>query len=279
MQIDNIIIFGSGFLAIKSLQVIIQKYDVVSVYTHPDNSGESLSDFCSEIGIICYRQKAWDDPKSYNLFRGYKNSILISINYKYIIPYNVFSIFNFAFNIHGSLLPVYRGRSPHVWTIMNGENETGITSHIIVKEVDAGNIIEQVKIKISKDDTGDTLLKKMSIIYPDVILASLNKIKLDIKPIIQDEAKATYYGLRTSMMSYLNPYLPTQEILNFIRALSGSYPNAYFFQRFGKKYFIEEVKVLKKTGAAIGLLEEKKDGIYLNCKDNQLKLIKFRIGE
>src|SRR5690606_33504394 len=82
-----------------------------------------------------------------------------------------------AFNIHGSLLPKYRGRTPHVWSIINNEKFTGITAHIIDEGCDTGDIIEQVKIKISKSDTGASLLEKYNLLYLPLIRSVLEKIQ------------------------------------------------------------------------------------------------------
>src|SRR5690606_30041161 len=99
-----------------------------------------------------------------------KCEILISINYLFLIESDIInSSKGLAFNIHGSLLPKYRGRTPHVWAIINGEVFTGITAHIIDKRCDSGDILEQIKIPIALDDTGGSILKKYEVEYLPLI--------------------------------------------------------------------------------------------------------------
>src|SRR3989338_11236486 len=103
-----------------------------------------------------------------------------------------------ALNLHGSLLPKYRGRAPVNWVLLNGEKETGLTLHHMVKQADAGDIVAQKKVAISREDTALTLFKKLVPFTGEIIkenLALLEKGRAPRMP--QNHAEATVYRCRT----------------------------------------------------------------------------------
>jgi len=201
------------------------------------------------------------------------------VNYRFIISKEIFSIPNYAINIHGSLLPKYRGRTPHVWSIINGEKYSGITCHLIDEGVDTGNIIEQVKIEIGNEDTGFSLLKKFQQLYPDLLLRSLKKLEFKQSTNIQNEANASYYGKRTPEMGYIDFYKSSFQVMNFVRAQAAPYPGAYYYLINGKRIVINKliIEVNNIEIDTIGIIMEKDNNYYVRCEDNILKIIDFEI--
>ena len=105
-----------------------------------------------------------------------------------------------AFNLHGSLLPAYRGRAPINWCLVNGEAETGITLHQMTAKPDAGAIVAQQAVAIADDDTALTLHGKVRLAARALLEQELPKLRAgDIRLTPQDESKASYYGRRTPM--------------------------------------------------------------------------------
>jgi methionyl-tRNA formyltransferase len=160
-----------------------------------------------------------------------KIDILLSINYLFLIDRPLIALPELlAFNIHGSLLPKYRGRTPHVWAIINNEKVTGITAHLIDEGCDTGDIIEHIKINISDEDTGATLIKKYKAYYKtivDKVLNNISKGKLSLIP--QDERLATYFGKRKPDDGLINWDWQKERIRNWIRAQAHPYPGAYTY--------------------------------------------------
>ena len=106
----------------------------------------------------------------------------------------------YAVNVHGSLLPKYRGRTPHVWAIINNEKKSGITAHLITSECDKGAIIAQKEIPILNTDTGDSILKKYNEVYPILLDGVIEKVLFDnLEDCLLElnETKATYYPKHT----------------------------------------------------------------------------------
>lgn len=276
----QIIFCGYGPLAYDSLKVLLRKdYKILCVLTHDDNSIEAIDTLCKEESIAFYYQNPQKNIEFYQkIFKEFNNAVLISVNYRFILPRSIIECFNIAFNLHGSLLPKYRGRTPHVWAIINGEKYTGVTSHIIVEDVDAGDIIVQKVIEIEAKDTGDDLIKKFRALYPQIILESIDIIESNKLLTKQNEKEATYFGKRIPEMGFLDPYQHTQRIIDFIRALAPPYPGAYFFDKTGKKMIIEKVSIQNLNNEEfnpIGVLEEKDGIFYINCLENRLKIEKF----
>ena len=157
--------------------------------------------------------------------------VLISVNYLFVVDSDLIRLPKLsAFNVHGSLLPRYRGRTPHVWSIINNEKVTGITAHLIDEGCDTGDIIDQVIIPIANDDTGAILLQKYEVAYIPLIHSILEKIEsnqLSVTP--QENSKATFYGKRTPEDGLINWNWQKERINNWVRALSEPYPGAFSF--------------------------------------------------
>lgn len=135
-----------------------------------------------------------------------------------------------AINIHGSLLPKYRGRTPHVWAIINGETETGITAHLIDEEVDQGAILRQLTVKIEAEDTGAMVLQKFHQLYPILVFDLLQDLQNNcLQPRQQDARKAFYFGKRTAADGLIDWNWSRQRIKNWIRAQAHPYPGAFTY--------------------------------------------------
>jgi methionyl-tRNA formyltransferase len=218
----------SGGLGYSLLQDIYQLYELSFVMT--DKCSNLIQDFCNKNQIPNFI----GNPRnglSDKFMSEVSCDVLISINYLFLIDINIIKKPKIlAFNIHGSLLPKYRGRTPHVWAIINNESFTGITAHIIDVGCDTGDIIEQVEIEIERNDTGATVLKKYESHYLPLVLKVLNKITNDkLRVIPQDNSKSTYFGKRTADDGLINWSWQRERIYNWVRAQSFPYPGAFTF--------------------------------------------------
>jgi methionyl-tRNA formyltransferase len=221
-------LLASGSLGYSIIQQINSSFQLCFVMT--DKSSNLIQNFCdvNEIPIFVGNPR---NGNSNAFLVGVSCDVLISVNYLFLIEQNIIKIpKKIAFNIHGSLLPKYRGRTPHVWSIINNELVTGITAHIIDSGCDTGDILEQLHIAIDPKDTGATILKKYEAHYFPLILEVLNKIEtktLTYYP--QDNSKATYFGKRTPDDGLIDWSWQRERIFNWVRALSSPYPGAFTF--------------------------------------------------
>ena len=227
-----------GLIVLKNL--IDENVPIVCVLT--DTKSE-------EIIVVCHEQRI-------NVFAGNPREgkaeewikrhdisfdILLSINYLFILETDILRRADIAINFHGSLLPKYRGRTPHVWAIINGEKECGITAHFMNSECDDGDIIKQVHVTIEDDDTGAGILKKYNDIYPSLVQDIVEKIESgSIDAQKQDITKATYFNKRTPGDGQIDWNWQKERIRNWVRAQAEPYPGAFSFVE-GEKIIINKI--------------------------------------
>lgn len=225
MKIALLVSGNLGFLALKHLYL---NYELVFVMTNNDSI--EIIEFVKSNKINYFI----GNPRTEGANEFYSNKeidVLISINYLFLINENLINRPKLlSFNIHGSLLPKYRGRTPHVWAIINNEKYTGITAHIIDNGCDTGDIIDQKIIGISDVDTGGTILEKFSAEYILMVESVLYKIKNNkIIRTKQNENEASYFGVRTPEDGLIDWSWQKERIYNWVRALSYPYPGAYSY--------------------------------------------------
>lgn len=167
---------------------------------------------------------------------------LLSINYLFILEEDIINrVSGYPINFHGSLLPKYRGRTPHVWAIINGEKETGITAHIINTKCDDGDIVKQIKVAIEENDTGAEVLNKYNKLYPTLvqeIIKLIEQNQINLQP--QDNTKATYYSKRTPDDGHIDWDWQKERIRNWVRAQAKPYPGAFTYLN-DRKITIHEI--------------------------------------
>lgn len=216
-------------------QLIRMGEDIVFVVTHRDNKNEniwfrSVGELAHKFNIPLLKPESIKEGKFINVISSFKPDVILSFYFRKIFSEELVSIPSLGcINLHGSLLPTYRGMAPVNWAIINGGKETGVTFHYMTQKVDAGPIIVQKRIKIENDDTGLSLTKKIAScgakLLEDVV-EGLNKQNL--RSTLQDETKATYFGKRTPSMGEIDWQWDNEKIYNYVRALTSPFPGAFF---------------------------------------------------
>jgi len=280
----KVIFCGFGELGRRCLETLVSNnYEIVYVLTHKEINGSGVDSFARDNSIrFSYNDLRKCSDELLSEIMKCQADILVSVNYRYILEKTFYSLFDNTVNLHGSLLPKYRGRTPHVWSIINGEKYGGVTAHIIDDVVDAGDIIQQIEIKIEDDDTGATMLKKYEEVYPKLLLDALMHIEQG-KPLRkQDENLASYFGKRISDMGYIDFYKEDVEVINFVRAQAKPYPGAYYFLSDGSRIVINKLeKVESETKFdrkyPIGVIFEHDNHYYVRCKCGYLIIVDYEI--
>lgn len=229
----------SGHLGNIVLQHLYGQQQIEFVLT--DFKSDGIIEFCRENGIEIFIGNP-RNGKAKDFYTNKPIDVLVSVNYLFLIEADLIAHPSIlAFNIHGSLLPKYRGRTPHVWAIINNETQTGITAHLIDSGCDTGDIIEQVAIDIDPKDTGAMILNKYNEQYIpliDQVLSQIENKSLQTKP--QNNTEATYFGKRTPEDGAINWNWQKERIYNWVRAQADPYPGA--FSSFGgQKIIIDEI--------------------------------------
>ena len=270
-------ILASGKLGFHVLSNLRKLKKVVFVMT--DKKSHDIINYCTNEKIDLFV----GNPRFGNSVDFIKNKnidVLISINYLFLIEKELISLPKLlAFNVHGSLLPKYRGRTPHVWAIINNEKKTGITAHLIDEGCDTGDILLQNEVLINQADTGNDILKKFELLYPSMIEEIINQIssnKLNRKP--QDRLQATHFPKRDPEDGEINWNWQKERIYNWVRAQANPYPGAFTFLN-GNKIIIDKIKFSEMGFSWTdpnGLILSDFNGIFIKTPNGVVELSNIR---
>jgi len=155
--------------------------------------------------------------------------LIFSLYYRSMLPMSVLRHARLgAFNMHGSLLPKFRGRAPLNWAIVKGERETGVTLHEMVEKPDAGRIVDQEAVPIGPDDTAVQVFHRMTAAAQTVLERSLPALLAGtVKYRANDLARGSYYGRRRPEDGRIDWSKSAQEIHNLVRGVAPPFPGAF----------------------------------------------------
>jgi len=241
---------------------------------------KKIEDEATIRGIPLYENFLLREESAYKLVKNLSPDLIVVSSFNQILPTTIISIPKYgAINIHPSLLPKYRGATPTTWALVNGEDETGVTAHLIENEkLDQGMIISQAKLKIDPSDTDGILRRRLSLLSEKVLSEALNSVVTKDKKdfIVQNEAEATYCPKRTLKDAEINLDRPFKEIANKILAMT-PYPGAYL-QYGAAKYAIKGVTRASGSDPQ-GFLGEGDKKLVVNALEGMLKFdIMGRLG-
>ena len=224
----RIVFMGTPEFSVNVLEGILAHHEVVLVVTQPDKlvgrkqilEYSPVKKVALEHGLSVFQPvKIKDD---YQAVLDAKPDLIITAAFGQFIPSVILNYPKYGcVNVHGSLLPKYRGGSPIQTSIINGEKETGITIMYMASKMDAGDIIAQRSIPILPEDDNGTMFSKLSVLGRDLLLEVLPSIFEGTNPKIpQDESKVTYaYNIKHEDQ-FINWNRSSDEIVNFVRGLA-----------------------------------------------------------
>ena len=274
MKDKRVVFMGTPDFSVPVLEKLIENTNVVLVVTKKDAYvgrkkvlTESPVAICAhEHNIEVYKPNKLKEDYEYILNK--KPDIIITCAYGSIVPKVVLDYPSYGcINVHASLLPKYRGASPIVASILNGEKETGITIMYMDEGIDTGNIIMSRSIEIEDNDNSLSLSNKLSLLGANLLIDTLPKIfegeNFDIP---QDNEEATYVGMLKREDEHIDFNNSVENIKNQVRAFS---PEPYAFINIGDtEYKISEVEIKKCDVSKIGIIVEvNKDSFGITAKD------------
>ncbi len=251
------IVAGYHNMGCEGLEALIRNgYDVAAVFTYADSADEiiwfaSIAEAAAHHDIPVYTPDDINHPLWVEKIRELKPDILFSFYYRDILSAAILDIpASGCFNLHGSLLPKYRGRVPTNWAIINGETETGVTLHHMTPGIDNGDIVAQQVVSISSNNTAQTLVNKQVDAARGMLDACLPAIKDgSATRTPQNHKEATYFGGRKAEDGAIDWSQSATAIHNLVRAVSRPYPGAFTFAG-QRKLLIWEVEVLEQQAEA-----------------------------
>jgi methionyl-tRNA formyltransferase len=241
----RIIVFGYHTIGYLCLRELIERGEQVSaVVTHRDHPGEhiwfdSVAELARSAGIPVFHPRNPNAAAFVNLICSLQPELIFSFYYRRLLGKELLAIPPLGgINLHGSLLPKYRGRSPVNWVLVNGERQTGVTLHYMTEEADAGDIIAQRPVEITSADTALTLFRKVAQAALTLFQETFPLIKAGLAPRIpQDPAQATCCGGRRPEDGRIEWGRPALALYNLIRAVTAPYPGAFTWYQ-GKKLYV-----------------------------------------
>ena len=231
----NAVVFAYHDVGVRCLKVLLARgIRVTLVVTHEDNPDEniwfgSVAAVCREHGITCITP---DDPKSPQLLAqvaAARPDFIFSFYYRHMLPVNLLALAKEgAYNMHGSLLPKYRGRVPINWAVLNGEAETGATLHEMLAKPDAGNIVAQTPVPILPDDTAYEVFAKVVVAAEQTLWRVLPLMLAGRTPkLFNDLTKGSYFGGRKPEDGRIDWKKTAEHLHNLVRAVAPPYPGAF----------------------------------------------------
>ncbi|MGC9372349.1 MAG: formyltransferase [Thermovirgaceae bacterium] len=218
--------------------------NIRAVFTYKDDLGEntwfhSVKDLAVERGLPVFTPKGVKDAKNLKLLKEFAPELVFSFYYRHILPEEVLCLPRLgAFNMHGSLLPKYRGRACVNWAIIKGESETGATLHWMTPQADEGDIVAQKRVPIDEKDTAKDVMLRIAEAAEKLIREHLHLLESGKAPRTpQDHGAATCFGGRKPEDGLIDWNATAKDIANLVRAVTRPYPGAFSYLK-GKKVFI-----------------------------------------
>ena len=235
MTKPGILVFAYHDVGYECLEMLLRRGSrVLAVFTHEDNPQEtiwfkSVAQLARDHGIPVHTSENVNTTEWIARIRALRPDILFSFYYRNLICQEILDIPRLgAFNLHGSLLPKYRGRVPINWAIIHGETETGATLHYMVKKPDAGDIVDQEAVVIGAQDTAQAVFLRVVQAARRVLERQIEAIEQGCNPRYQqDAAEASYFGGRRPEDGRIDWHSSASAIFNLIRAVTHPYPGAY----------------------------------------------------
>jgi len=251
----RIVVFGYSEVGYRCLELLLRRAArIVAVFTHADDPTErrwfgSVAELARGAGIPVHVFEDPRDPALLEALRAAAPELLFSFYYRQLLPPAVLALPHLgAFNMHGSLLPRYRGRAPVNWAVLNGETETGATLHHMVAKADAGDIVDQERVPIGPEDTAAEVgarVAEASVRILDRRLLELCEGRAPRRP--QDEPHATCFGRRRPEDGRIDWSRSAREVVNLVRAVTRPFPGA-FSDTEGGRLFVWRARVRPGAG-------------------------------
>jgi len=231
----RILFFGYSEVGYACLSLLLERGDnVVALITHEDNPHEKIwfktpAVAAREKGIPVFTPESVNTPEWRERIAALQPDLILSVYYRHMIGTKILALPPLgAWNMHGSLLPKYRGRAPINWAVLHGEPRIGMTLHRMVKSADAGAVVDQAGVDIGPRDTAEQAFRKVLPCAPAVLARQIDALLAGTaRETAQDENQANYFGGRKPEDGRIPWAQSSRQIFNLIRAVTDPYPGAF----------------------------------------------------
>ncbi len=235
MPKPRILFFGYSEVGHECLRLLLGRGDnVVGLFTHEDNPNEKIwfktpAMAARDAGVPVFAPEKISTPEWLDRIAALKPDLILSVYYRNMIGTKILGLAPLgAFNMHGSLLPKYRGRAPINWAVLHGEPRIGMTLHRMVRAPDAGAIVDQDGVDIGPRDTAEQAFRKVLPCAKAVLARQIDALLAGTaRETVQDDSRATYFSGRKPEDGRINWTQSSRQIFNLIRAVTDPYPGAF----------------------------------------------------
>ena len=282
------VVFAYHNMGVAGLEALLRNgFEVGTIFSHEDDPEEkcwfaSVADWAKgrEIPVLCPEDV--NKPEWIDRIAALAPDTIFSFYYRKMLCREILAIPAVgAYNLHGSLLPAYRGRVPVNWVLVNGEKRTGVTLHNMVAKPDAGDMVGQKAVDIAFEDTAVILYDKLCRVSAVLLDEILPLIRTGRAPrLVQDARKASYFGGRKPEDGRIDWSWTAMRIYNLIRAVTDPYPGAFSFLPDGTKIFVwggvpEEAADTSEAGTVA--VDNNEERVYVAAGDGRIRLLDIGI--
>ncbi len=279
------VVFANHDVGVRCLSTLLaHEIDVQLVVTHQDNPAEliwfaSVAKLAASQDLEVLTPERADDPRLLARLREISPDFIFSFYYRHMLaPELLATAKQAALNMHGSLLPKYRGRVPVNWAILHGERETGASLHYMAAKPDAGDLVDQMAVPILPDDDAAAVFRKVTVAAELVLDRSLPDLlqgKASRRPL--DLTQGSYFGGRRAEDGRIDWQASARQVHNLVRAVAPPYPGA-FTTLGGRSLRILQTRCdARVSPGQPGQVTVSKDGWHVSCKDGSVRVLQAEL--
>ncbi|MCI7096196.1 MAG: methionyl-tRNA formyltransferase [Clostridiales bacterium] len=277
----RVVFMGTPDIAATCLKrIIADGFDVVGVYTQPDRpKGRGMKMVASPVkevalanGLPVFQPENFRADETVEQLRALRPDVAAVVAYGRILPQRVLDIAPKGFiNIHASLLPKYRGSAPYQWAVLDGQKETGVTAMYLIREMDAGDIIDAVKTPIAPDETAGELLDRLAVLGAGLLSKTLGRIEMGgVTHTKQDESRVSYAPMLDKSMCPIDWNRTAQQVHDHVRGLH-PWPVATM-ELNGQHFKVHATRIVAGSGKPGQILGLTKTGLVIACGEGAVEI-------
>ena len=281
----RVVFMGTPDIAATCLKKILADgFEVVGVYTQPDRpKGRGMKMVMSptkEVALAndipVFQPENFRADEDVQALRDLNPDVVAVVAYGRILPQRVLDIPNKGcVNIHASILPQYRGSAPYQWAVLDGMKETGVTAQHMVREMDAGDIIDVAKTPIGPDETAGELLDRLAVLGADLLSRTLTAFaEGTVTRTPQDPAGISFAPMLDKTMCPIDWNKTAQQVHDQVRGLH-PWPVATMELK-GKKFKVHATKIVEGSGQPGEILGLTKTGLKIACGEGAVEVISLQ---
>ena len=280
----RVVFMGTPDFAVPSLQKLLDAgFEVCAIYTQPDKpkgrghklQAPPVKELALRHEIPVFQPASLRKEEVQQELKSFQPDVIVVVAYGKILPKAVLDLPRLGcINVHGSLLPKYRGAAPIQWTVINGDGTGGVTTMFMGEGLDTGDMLLKAETPVGAEETAGQLFDRLKDLGADLLLETLEKLERGkLTPVPQNEEDATHAPMLSKELSVIDWSKPARELHDLIRGLN-PWPSAYSYLD-GKKLKIHASRVAEGSGEA-GKAFSKDGNLLVYCGKDALELTEIQ---